>query len=55
MDSNSRLLALSNVCVLPHIGSATIEARNGMARLMAENIMAFAENQQMSTIVNKLL
>jgi len=53
MDSTSKLLALSNVCVLPHIGSATIEARNGMARLMAENILTFAENKQMPTIVNQ--
>jgi glyoxylate reductase len=34
------LTALENVVLLPHIGSATTEARNGMARLVAENVIA---------------
>lgn len=52
MKSTSDLLSLSNVCILPHIGSATEEARNGMAELMAQNAVAFAENKEMPTIVN---
>lgn len=46
------ILGLSNVCVLPHIGSATIEARNGMARLAAENIIAFSKGERMAYCVN---
>lgn len=52
MDKENPLLQLPNVCVLPHIGSATIEARNGMSKLAAENIVAFAKNQPMPTCVN---
>lgn len=52
MVSNSPLLQLSTVCVLPHIGSATIEARDGMARIAAKNIIAFAKGERMPYIVN---
>ena len=34
------LTRLENVVLAPHIGSATTEARNGMARLAAENVIA---------------
>ena len=34
------LLALENVVLLPHVGSATAAARDGMARLVAENVIA---------------
>jgi glyoxylate reductase len=34
------LLALENVVLLPHLGSATATARDGMARLVAENVIA---------------
>lgn len=46
------ILELSNVCVLPHIGSATIEARNGMAKLAAENIIAFSKGEKMPHCAN---
>lgn len=36
---NSALLKLENVVLLPHLGSATIEARNAMAMLAARNIV----------------
>ncbi len=52
MASDNPLLSLPNVCVLPHIGSATVEARNGMARLVAENVIAFARGEAMPTVVN---
>lgn len=52
MDKDHPLLQLSNVCVLPHIGSATIEARNGMAKLAAENIVAFAKGEAMPNCAN---
>ncbi|MFK5635234.1 2-hydroxyacid dehydrogenase [Ornithinimicrobium sp. LYQ103] len=34
------LLELDNVVLLPHVGSATIETRTGMARLAARNVLA---------------
>lgn len=46
------ILELSNVCVLPHIGSATIEARTGMAKVAAENLIAFSKGQPMPACVN---
>jgi len=36
---NKELLKLKNVVLLPHIGSATIETRNKMAELAAENVI----------------
>jgi len=36
---SNELLKLSNVVLLPHIGSATEEARNGMAELAARNVI----------------
>ncbi|KAF7394671.1 hypothetical protein HZH66_007845 [Vespula vulgaris] len=37
---DSELLKLDNCVVLPHIGSATIETREEMAKITAENILA---------------
>jgi glyoxylate reductase len=36
-----RLLKMKNVILLPHIGSATEEARNAMARIAATNVLLF--------------
>lgn len=52
MSEKNLLLELSSVCVLPHIGSATMEARNGMARLAAENIIAFSRGEKMPHCAN---
>jgi glyoxylate reductase len=46
------LTALENVALLPHIGSATTEARNGMARLVAENVIAVLEGRAPLTPVS---
>lgn len=46
------ILGLSNVCILPHIGSATSEARNGMAKVAAENIIAFSKGEKMPYCAN---
>jgi glyoxylate reductase len=38
---NPRLLSMPNVVVVPHIGSATDEARNAMATIAATNVLLF--------------
>lgn len=52
MSPANPLLNMPNVAVLPHIGSATLEARNGMARIAAENIIGFYECGKMPCCVN---
>jgi glyoxylate reductase len=52
MSKDNPLLSMENVAVLPHIGSATIEARSGMARLAAENIIGFFKNGVVPNLVN---
>ena len=52
MDANNPLLSMPNVAVLPHIGSATEEARNEMSRLAAINIIEFYKYNHMPNVVN---
>lgn len=52
MDKDNPLLFMENVCVLPHIGSATMEARNRMSVMAATNIIEFYKTGRMPTIVN---
>ena len=40
-DVSPRLRTMKNVVIVPHIGSATEEARNGMARIAATDILLF--------------
>lgn len=40
-EVNPRLLSMKNVVILPHIGSATEEARNAMARIAATNVLLY--------------
>ena len=52
MDKNHPLLSMENVCVLPHIGSATRESRDMMSRMAAQNIIDFYTTGQVPHIVN---
>ncbi len=52
MQPGNPLLDMPNVAVLPHIGSATIEARTGMAEMAAKNIIAGLRGQRLPYIVN---
>ncbi|GAA3729633.1 D-glycerate dehydrogenase [Flavobacterium ginsengisoli] len=53
MKSDNPLLSLANCCALPHIGSATYEARNGMAVCAAQNVIAVIEGKKMPFCVNE--
>lgn len=47
MHKDHPLLALPNVCVLPHIGSATTETRDAMAVIVAKNVLAGLRGEKM--------
>lgn len=49
---NPELLKLNNVIALPHIGSATDEARNKMSELVAKNVIAVLSGKKPITPVN---
>jgi len=51
MRPDNPLLGMENVAVLPHIGSATVEARNEMSRLAALNIIQFSRGEALTNIV----
>jgi glyoxylate reductase len=46
------LADLSNVVVLPHIGSASIETRTKMAMMAAENIVEALSGRRPSNLLN---
>lgn len=48
---NPQLYKLNNVVLLPHIGSATVEARSAMAKLAAENVIAVLKGKKALTPV----
>lgn len=52
MKKDNPLLNMENVCILPHVGSATIEARTEMGRLAADNIIEFYNYNRLPRIVN---
>ncbi|MBX2964183.1 MAG: D-glycerate dehydrogenase [Cyclobacteriaceae bacterium] len=53
MKPYNPLLEMPNVAVLPHIGSATVEARNGMARIAARNIISFYQHGEVPNCINR--
>jgi glyoxylate reductase len=50
-DLNKELYKLKNVVLLPHIGSATVEARDKMSLLAAKNVAAVLSGKQAITPV----
>jgi len=50
---HGELFKLKNVVLAPHIGSATFGAREGMAELVAKNLIAFKKGQIPPTLVNR--
>jgi glyoxylate reductase len=51
-DVPAELIELESVALAPHIGSATRTARDGMARLAAENVIAVLEGREPITPVD---
>jgi lactate dehydrogenase-like 2-hydroxyacid dehydrogenase len=41
------LLAMENVTLLPHLGTAALEVREAMGRMAMDNVMAFAEGRDL--------
>ena len=52
---HSKLLTLDNVYILPHLGSASIEARDAMSVICAENIMSAVKKEPLRGFVNPLI
>jgi glyoxylate reductase len=52
MAKDNQLLFMPSVCVLPHIGSATVETRNAMAIKAAQNIIAGLQGKRLPNVVN---
>jgi len=47
-----RLLGLPNVVLLPHIGSATVETRTEMARMVAKDVVSFLQGGRAANVVS---
>jgi glyoxylate reductase len=52
LPANHALLSLENCLVVPHIGSASINARDAMATLAAENLIAGLEGRPLKASLN---
>ncbi len=52
LPSTHPLLALPNATILPHIGSASLPAREKMATMAADNLLAGLRGQPLPTCVN---
>ncbi|NNE77795.1 MAG: D-glycerate dehydrogenase [Pricia sp.] len=54
MKPGNPLLSMENVAITPHIGSATVEARNRMSVYAAKNIIAFYKGEKIPYQVNRI-
>jgi glyoxylate reductase len=52
MRPDHPLLFMPNVCVLPHIGSATEETRGAMSLIAAKNVVAGLKGERLPFVVN---
>lgn len=52
LGHDSPLLQLNNVVATPHIGSATVETREAMARCAVDNLLAALAGQRPANLVN---
>jgi glyoxylate reductase len=52
-EVHPKLLELENVVLAPHIGSASVETRDRMAALAAENIVAVLSGEEPKTPVGR--
>lgn len=51
-EVESRLLALENVVVIPHLGSATVDTRDAMGALAVRNVFAALEGERPPALLN---
>ena len=51
-DPKDRLLQLPNVVIAPHLASATVSTRDGMAEICADNLIAGVTGQPLRAWVN---
>jgi glyoxylate reductase len=49
---NERLLALENVVVIPHLGSATVDTREAMGELAVRNVFAALDGERPPALLN---
>lgn len=54
IEKDNPLLKMSNVVLLPHVGSATIKTRNDMALLAAENLVSALKGEVPPNVVPEL-
>lgn len=52
MNRENPLLKMPSVAVLPHIGTATMETRNAMAKIATNNIIAGLKGERLPFVVN---
>lgn len=52
MQPDNPLLSMPRVCILPHIGSATVETRASMAAMAADNVVAAIKGRHMPQVIN---
>jgi glyoxylate reductase len=50
-EVNPRLVALPNVMLLPHLGSATLETRTAMGEKVIDNVLAWAAGRELPDLV----